>query len=97
MSNNIDAKDYPGLTPAEKEVTIRFDRDSDRLHVCSDVGSITARLLQHPDFEEEDRTTIDGNVVQVSGTLPVGVLSIKSKPRTNNHLGQVVSGGVLQE
>lgn len=95
MSDDIEARDNPDLLPQEKEVTIRFARDSDRFHVCSDVGSVTNRLLNHPDFEEESRRTIDGDVVQVSGTLPVAVLSIKSKQRSTNNLGQVVSGGVL--
>lgn len=92
----MDARDNPGLLPEEKEVTIRLARDSERFHICSDVGSVTNRLLHHPDFEEKSRQVENGNVVQVSGTLPVGALSIKSKPRESDNLGQIVSGGVLQ-
>lgn len=34
---------------------------------------------------------VEGKIVAVEGTLPVGVLTVKSKPRANNHQSSIVS------
>lgn len=34
---------------------------------------------------------IEGNIVAIEGTLPVGTLTVKSKPRANNHQSSIVS------
>lgn len=42
----------------------------------------------------EDREQLgdsDGNIVAVEGTMPVGTLTVKSKPRANNHQSSIVS------
>lgn len=33
----------------------------------------------------------DGDIVAVSGKMPVGALTVKSKPRSNNHQSSIVS------
>lgn len=33
----------------------------------------------------------EGNIVAIEGTLPIGTLTIKSKPRANNHQSSIVS------
>lgn len=34
---------------------------------------------------------VEGKIVAVEGTLPVGVLTVKSKPRANDHQSSIVS------
>lgn len=34
---------------------------------------------------------IDGHIVAIEGTLPIGTLTVKSKPRANNHQSSIVS------
>lgn len=33
----------------------------------------------------------DGDIVAIEGTLPIGTLTVKSKPRANNHQSSIVS------
>jgi hypothetical protein len=89
--------DPPELAPEEKEVTIRFARDQEAYRIHSEIGSVTRKLINHPDFSEDSRSTTDGVVVSVSGTLPLGTLSVKSKARQSNNISQVISQAVMQE
>jgi len=41
--------------------------------------------------DEESLKGQDGDIVAVSGEMPVGVLTVKSKPRANNHQSSIVS------
>lgn len=41
--------------------------------------------------EEEQLTSKDGSIVAIEGTLPIGTLTVKSKPRSNNHQSSIVS------
>lgn len=54
-----------------------------------------ARLItEDGDERVTDRETLrdrDGDIVAVSGAMPVGVLTVKSAPRTNNHQSSIVS------
>lgn len=34
---------------------------------------------------------VEGDIVAIEGTLPVGTLTVKSKPRANNHQSSIVS------
>jgi hypothetical protein len=40
---------------------------------------------------------VDGEIVSLRGTLPVGAIGVKSVPRKTNQSAEVVSGGVLSE
>jgi hypothetical protein len=54
-----------------------------------------ARVIHKDDGEilrgREPLEDEEGDIVAVSGTMPVGVLTVKSKPRANNHQSSIVS------
>lgn len=52
------------LTPMEKETSIHFAKDEDRLTVFSAEAGIMRRLLAHPEFEIDEirQTTGDGKI-----------------------------------
>lgn len=85
------------LLPSEKETAIRWSKDEEYIHVHSDIASVVRRLLAHPEFTETSRRTVEGDVVTVRGMLPLGVLTIKEKPRKHGSHAEVVSGAVLRE
>jgi len=37
----------------------------------------------------------DGDIVAATGRMPVGVLTVKSKPRTNNHQSSIVNAETI--
>lgn len=41
--------------------------------------------------EREKLGDIDGDIVGIKGEMPVGTLTIKYKPRTNNHQSSIIS------
>lgn len=41
--------------------------------------------------ERSELETIDGHIVAIEGRLPIGTLTVKSKPRANNHQSSIVS------
>jgi hypothetical protein len=74
----------PALGPAEKEVTLGYSGVADRMWVSSEIPSVTRWLLDHPEFDTEEYRCVDGAVVAVQGTLPVGCLSLKGMARKND-------------
>lgn len=54
-----------------------------------------ARLLGEDTWEHVDeRAEIkenEGDIVAVEGTMPIGTLTVKSKPRSNNHQSSIIS------
>lgn len=58
-----------------------------------------ARVLNGDDnFRVEEREDLrhkDGDIVAVEGKMPVGVLTVKSKPRANNHQSSIVSAETI--
>lgn len=87
--------DDPELEPQEKQFSVVGTKNNNRVRIHSEIGSVTRRVCQHPEAKIERKRERDGTVVAVTATLPVSCLSIKGKPRANDHWGQVVSGGVL--
>lgn len=81
--------------PAEKEFTITVAKDEDRLHVHSEIASIAKRLYHHPKFRLTGKRVVDGDIVRVEGTLPVGVLNVSAKPRQRDGFSPIVSRNVL--
>jgi len=80
------------LTPAEKEVMIRFDRDEQRLTVHSEIASVTKALRSRDDFEETHaRRNEQDEIVAVTGKLPLGVLKIQQNEREYGSFSNVVS------
>lgn len=63
-----------------------FDLDWARMIVGDDKKRIE-------DWEELHNT--DGDIVALEGEMPVGVLTVKSKPRANNHQSSIVSAETI--
>lgn len=77
-------KDPPHLSSAEKEVTMRFSRDSYDLKVTAEVSSWVRWLDEHPEFQEDWRRSHDGAVTAISGTLPLSALHLSWVPRKDD-------------
>lgn len=45
--------------------------------------------------EREELGNVDGDIVAVNGKMSVGVLTVKSKPRANNHQSSIVSAETI--
>lgn len=82
-----------GLSLEEQETGILLRASEDRAFISSHNPSIVRALLSLPFFEVEE-VELSGNkrkhVVGVSGTIPIGAISIKT-PRQSNDLSRVVS------
>jgi len=81
---DLEAGEDSRLTAAEKETTIRWANDQDRLHIASEQRAVIRWLRQNPHFDRTWRRLTDGQVVAISGTLPVGAMLLKGKPRKSN-------------
>jgi hypothetical protein len=93
----------PNRVSHEKETHINFLGDANEMRVFSAKRAIVSQLVKHPHFElkwasvEGARTNAgdvqetDGAIWAVSGMMPIGCLTIKSSPRTNNHQSQCVN------
>jgi hypothetical protein len=82
--NKLDVREDPKLTPAEKETTIRSANDQDRLYITSEQSSVVRWLRDHPQFTEEGRRVVEGSLVAIDGTLPVGCLLLKGRARKDS-------------
>lgn len=49
-------------------------------------GDDSIRITYEDEFEETE-----GDIVAIEGTLPVGTLTVKSKPRVNDHQSSIIS------
>jgi hypothetical protein len=80
------------LTPAEKEVMVRFDKEEQRLTVHSEIGSVSRALATRDDFEQTGaRTNEDGETVAITGHLPLGVLKIQQNARKHGSFSTVIA------
>ena len=90
----------------EKETTISAHGNEDVLHVFAAKKTVVKSLLKHNHFDldwaeggNEDYTSrYDADEIHeadaiyaVSGTMPLGVLTVKSKPRSQNNISSVVN------
>jgi len=89
MTDDPAYRDDPDLGTMEKEVSITFARDEDRAHVHAEISSVVKWLDNHPEFETEDVRRHDGNIVALTGTLPVGCLHLKGKSRKQDTAGRI--------
>ena len=96
----------PSLNAAEKETSISMFGDEKKFKIFSAKSTIVKSLLQHDHFEAEwvagvkddeyvtadrsDADTLD-EIYSISGTCPVGLLTVKSKPRSTNHQSGIVN------
>jgi len=101
----------PALLPEEKETTLRLGKREEFATVFTVETGIARRLLAHPhvpirgltvaegdarrDVRPEDYT--GGPIVGVRVRVPVGVLSVRSSPRSSTQHARIVTGRVLNE
>ena len=99
-------REDPDLTPAEKEVSVLFTKESERAVVYAEVAGVTRRLLAHPLFEVDSlRVAGDGHhgacvapdefgggeVTGVRGTVPIGTLKVRAASRKSSQWADVVA------
>lgn len=102
----------PALSPEEKETIFRFARDQERLSFHTDERGIGRRLAAHPHSDVEtvrvlddglasvlspEQVTDDLEVVAVTGTLPVGAVTLSRDIRRSGGHAEVVARSVLEE
>lgn len=81
-----------GLSPEEKEVMIRFDKDTQRVTIHSEIGSVSRALATREDFKQTGaRHNEEGETVAITGELPLGVLKIQQSERQFGSFSNVVS------
>jgi len=68
------AAEDPALGQSEKEFVIRVNKSDERAVVHSEIGSVTRHLLTRSDFNKREVREVDGEIVAVTGDLPLGVL-----------------------
>lgn len=81
----------PALAPEEKELIIRVNKGEDRITVYSEIPSTVRHLLNRTDFEKCDVRTVDGSIVAVRGTLPLGVLKIQRSEREYGSYSKIIT------
>lgn len=93
--SNPEIAEDSALSPVEKQLSfVGTKADSDFL-VHSEIASVTRWLLDHPAFEERDRRVLGGAVVAITGTIPVGLLNLKYKPRSVDQFARMLSQATL--
>jgi len=100
------------LTPDKKETVLRFTKPEERVCIYTEEGGLMRRLLQHPEFQVErlrvvteeswgDRIDPDdfngGSITGIDGWGPIGLLSLKTSPRTTSQHAAIVSERVLRD
>lgn len=81
----------PTQTPVERETAFSFAEPDGEVTVSSNEKTIMRRLLLNDYFAIEWAVfTDDDEIIQLQGTMPVGMLTIKSSPRINNAHESVV-------
>ena len=93
----------PNRESMEKETGITMLGDAKEMRVFSAKRALIVRLIKHPHFDPEwysvEGSRVDpseiadtqGDIWAVSGKMPIGCLTIKSKPRSTNYQSQVVN------
>jgi hypothetical protein len=102
-------REDPGLTPQEKETTIRFAKDEERATVFTAEAGLTRRLLAHPETDTVGVVVADGDarrevdtddvrgrsVVACRVRLPVGALTVSLHARDAAGHAEVVTDRAL--
>ena len=86
----------PDLLPEEKQVSFTTTKRDGAFTVHSEMPVISRYLIDHPSIEVRDARVVDGYVVAVTAVMPRGLMDLKAKPRTKNHLGRMVSTAELR-
>ena len=97
-------EDY-GLRPSEKEITLTLSKTDERAGVYVEIGGLMQRVLAHPLFELEQVRVpgegavpvkrlragefSDSDIVAVGGTVPKGVLKLRSTARSTSGFASI--------
>jgi hypothetical protein len=81
----------PALASHEKELNIRVNKADGRITVFTEIASVARHLLTRDDFEVTDTRLVEGKVVAVKGTLPMGVLKIQQNAREYGSFSNIVA------
>ena len=80
------------LSSIEKEFTLRVNKAEQTVVVHSEIGSVNRALLTRSDFEQTRcRMNDDGEIVALSGTLPMGTLKVSKNERSSGSFNSIVS------
>ena len=84
-----------GLTPAEKETSIGFDKTRDSLTLFTAEAGLMRRALSHPHAEVVSLVERGREIHGVTVTLPVGCLKVSRASRSAGGHAEVISATVL--
>lgn len=103
----------PSRQPEEKETGINFLGNEEQCTVFSAKRTVVKSLLDHDEFVFEWATVDSGEgskrvngiegleeaneIYSVSGSMPIGCVTVKSTPRSNNHQSSVVNSEKVDE
>lgn len=85
------AAEDPALGQSEKEFVIRVNKSDVRIVVHSEIGSVTRHLLTRSDFNKREVREVDGEIVAVTGDLPLGVLKVQQNARKHSGFSHIVA------
>lgn len=85
------AAEDPALGQSEKEFAIRVNKAEQVAVVHSEIGSITRHLLTRSDFEKRNVREVDGEVVAVTGELPMGTVKVQQNARKFSGFSHIVA------
>lgn len=83
-----------GLESEEKQFSIVGTKRENKLRVHSEIRGITRRLIDHNEFEEENRRVKDDSVVAVTGLIPWGCVKIRKSEREYGSFAHVISDSI---
>lgn len=83
----------PNIGGVEKETTIRFSKETDRMAVFTEVATFAKWLLSVEESELDQCRLHDGDVVALKGTVPKGMLHCKPESRKSQQHNTMVSYG----
>lgn len=83
--------DAPDLQPMEKEVTLGIAKDENMFRVHSDVGTVSAWLLEHEHSRIIETREVDGVIASVTADIPIGCVKLQANKRKSDNFSQLVS------
>lgn len=89
--NPDDVREDPKLMPEEKEYHYYGSKIDGKVNVFSDIGSMMRDMIKHPEIDVEADREVDGNVVAVRGTMPIGLLKNMGQSRDSDNLSDIIS------
>jgi len=97
IPENVSVREDSRLETFEKETTININGNDNQAKIFSAKAGIIRRLIQHPEFTVTAYTKHKENITSITGRIPIGCISIGSKPRKSTSLSAIVSNSVSQK